>query len=434
MTRLRRLLGLLAVLAALGLLAPQLAAADTVSDAVTGLTSANLYVGDSDAKLDKDTVTAALAANVKIAVLPASAGDATSLANQIGRQLDPNSTSKLVIGVFAGRSFSAASSAYCSGYASSQAKAAVNAHKSALQAGGDHPDLTATIQDFASRVRTGPALGSSSCSGSGSGSGSDTASGSSSSGTSAWPWLVGLGVVAGGGIGGYVFYSKRKRNRDLAAARANVDPYYDRLANELNTLDPKDNAIARQALGDAAERFTSAGSQLSTANTVQQYGLARRTVLEGLYAARTARTALGIDPGPELPPVSESTAPQLAEAAPVTVQGQTFQGYPAYTPGAPYYYGGGGGVMGGWYSSPFWETLLIGSVLTGGLGGFGGGGYNSGFDSGYDRGYDAGQDSNNNQSGGSDWGSGGGGGSDWGGGGGDWGGGGGGGGDSGGSW
>ena len=154
----------------------------------------------------------------------------------------------------------------------------------------------------------------------------------------------------------------------------------------MNTLDPKDNERARQALADAAERFTSAGSQLSTADTVEKVGVARRTVLEGLYASRTARESLGMDPGPPLPPIEETSYEQLDAPQQVSVQGQQFQGYPSYTPGAPYYYRGGGGVPGGWYQTPFWETLLLASVLSGGFGGFGGGGYGSGYDAGYQAG------------------------------------------------
>ncbi len=61
------------------------------------------------------------------------------------------------------------------------------------------------------------------------------------------------------------------------------------------------------------------------------------------------------------------------------------------------------------YGTPFWETLLIGSVLTGGLGGWGGGGFGSGYDSGYQTGYDAGQNAADDQGAGgvgADWGSG----------------------------
>ncbi len=421
MTILRPLLGMIVAVFAAALAFAPTAWADPVSDAVAALGGSNLYVGDPAAQLDQNAVRNALDPTIKIAVLPASAGEPGILATQIGRDLDPSGS--LTVGVVAGRTFSAASSKYRAGYAAAQARAAVADNKSQLQAGGDHPDLTAMLTDFAHRMQSGPLV-----------SGTAPQPAGKSGGTAVWPWLVVIGVLLVGGVGGFAWHRRRRTRRELDLARSKVLPYYDRLASEVNTLDPKDNPKARQALADASERFTSAGSQLAEARTVTQYGAARRTVLEGLHAARTARTALGIDPGPDLPPVEEPRGDQLSSPQQVTVQGQQFQGYPAYTPGAPYYYGGGYGVPGGWYSTPFWETLLLGSVLTGGFGGWGGGWGGGGYDRGYQQGYDAGQSSGQ----GGDW-SGGGGGGDWGGGGGDWGGGGGdwgggGGSDSGGSW
>jgi hypothetical protein len=204
----------------------------------------------------------------------------------------------------------------------------------------------------------------------------------------------------------------------------------------VNGLEPGQNPSARQAIADAAERFMSAGSQLASADSVEKYAQARRTTLEGLNAARTARLALGVDPGPALPSIGEPGRDQLDAPRQVTVRGQTYQGYPEYTPGAPYYFGGGYGVPGGWYGVPFWETLLLGSVLTGGWGGYG-----SGYDTGYLTGYNAGENADadadagaetgnggwGDSGGGGSWGDGGGwggggdsgGGGDWGGGGGD---------------
>ena len=246
-----------------------------------------------------------------------------------------------------------------------------------------------------------------------------------------------LGVLGAGGVGALVWRRRRKDRRALADARAEIQPYYDRLAGDVTSLQPGSNDIARQALSDASERYNSGGSQLASASTLAQLGAARRSILEGLQATRTARQALGLDPGPELPPLVQTNAPQLSGAQQLTVGGQTVQGYPSYTPGAPYYFAGGGGYPGGWYSMPFWQTLLIAEALSPGWGwGFGGwGGGWGGYGAGYDSGFDAGRDSADHGSvNGGDWGGSGGG--DWGGGGGgDWGGGGGGGGDSGGgSW
>jgi hypothetical protein len=436
---LRPVLATLAICALAAVATAPLASADVAGDAATALQSSSLYVADPAAVIsDKSGVEAALPTWMKVAVLPAGAGSASQLATDIGGDLDPTGSKHLVVAVVAGRTFGAGSSAYCAGYAESQATAAVSDNETQLKAGGDHPDLTALIEDFAKRAATGPLVHTAACDG-GAGATQTTpasASGATNSAGSVWPWLIGIVAVIALLLGGVSFYQRGQRRRRLAEARANVEPYYDRLAAELNSLDPKDNAVARQALSDASERFTSAGSQLQGADSVQRYLLARRTVLEGLYATSTARTALGLDPGPPLPPIYEGPEQQLTESQTVTVRGQNYQGYPSYTPGAPYYFGGGVGVPGGWYATPFWETLLLGSVLTGGFGGFGGGWGGGGYGAGYDAGYQAGDDAGTNAAGdwgaggGGDWGSGGGGG-DWGGGGGDFGGGGG---DAGGSW
>lgn len=164
--------------------------------------------------------------------------------------------------------------------------------------------------------------------------------------------IAALVVLAGGAL---LVSSSRRRHRDLKIARSNVLGYYNRLAHEINTLDPKDNATARQAVVDASERYTSAGATLAYSDTVWQYAQARRIALEGLYAAVTARKALGIDPGPPLPPVEEPLGDQLTASQEVTVRGQTYRGYPDYRPGARYYHRGGLGVPGGWYATPFWE-------------------------------------------------------------------------------
>ena len=436
---LRGLLGATCVLTLALIASPgALAATDVITPAVTALTSSNLYVGDPDAKLDAATVNGALSSALKIAILPAGAGNATTLANQIGLGLDPNQTTPVTVGVVVGRTFSAASSAYCASWAPNQAAAAVTANQSALKAGGDHPDLTQLIVTFARDVQGGALAHTSACGkASGTGSTASSNSGGGTSGTTVAVIVAILAVLGLGGVGALIVGSKRKKNKQLADARTKVLNYYDRLASEVNTIDTKDSIKARQAMADASERFTAAGSQLATADSVEDYAQARRTSLEGLYAAREARTELGIDPGPDLPPVDEPRGEQLTDARSVTVQGQAYQGYPGYTPGAPYFFGGGGGVPGGWYATPFWETLLLGSVLGGGgfgFGGFGGGYGGGGYDNGYNAGYQAGNDNGN---GGGDFGGGGGfGGGDFGGGGGFGGGGdfGGGGGDGGGSW
>jgi hypothetical protein len=410
--------------------------ADAVDDAVTALRSDPVYVapGVDTPGIDQDAVRSAIGSRkIKIAVLPAAdygtTGKAYDAATQIGRTLSPDQP--LTVGVVSGRSFNAASSALCAGAASNAAKAAVDATRTTLQR---ENDVTATLRDFASRVDSAPLADTAACGQSSAGGATDIAA--DSEGGSPWPWVAGIGTIGvlGAGAGGaYAVSRRRRRQKELEGRRAEVLSLYDRLGADVQNLAPGDDPVARQALVDASERYTATGSLLAHADTHGEYDAARRTALEGLQAAQTARKELGLDPGPELPPIAPQQGEQLTAPREVAVSGKTYQGYPSYTPGAPYYYGGGAGVPGGWYSFPFWETVLLGSVLSGGLGGWGGGGY----DAGYGRGYEAGredagdqQDDGGGWSGG-DWGGfGGGGGGDWGGfggggGGGDWGGGGG---------
>jgi hypothetical protein len=405
------------------------ALADAVDDAVTQLRSAPVYVapGVDSPRLDEAAVRAAIGNRpIKIAVLPGedygSNPKAYNAAVLIGRTLSPDAP--LTVGVVAGRSFSAASSALCAGAASNVAKSAVDANKTELQ---QRNDVTSALRDFIGRVDAAPAASSETC-GQSSAAGATDVSGGAGGG-SPWPWVLGIGALGAAGAAGggaYAMAKRRRRLKELEGRRAEVLSLYDRLGADVQNLNPGDDPVARQALADASERYTATGSQLSHADTHGEFDVARRTALEGLQAARTARVELGLDPGPELPPIAPRQGEQLATPRQVTVGDQSYQGYPEYTPGAPYYYGGGSGIPGGWYSVPFWQTLLLGSVLTGGFGGWGG---SAGWDSGYDRGYEAGREDAND--GGSGWD---GGGRDGGFGGGDWGGGGRGGGFGGGDW
>ncbi|UQX89707.1 hypothetical protein M6D93_06815 [Jatrophihabitans telluris] len=422
----RRLLPVLVLTAAVllaGLASPVPASAAPVDDAISALRSQSLYVApDSGLKLEQDTARAVLGGAVKVAVLPSGAGDPTALSRQIGSSVG----GQLTVGVFVGHSFSGGSDVLCPGYAARAAARAVADNRSVLASTND---VTSTITDFARLVSTAPRTNCTS------GSTGQAPSRSAGSGSSGWAILGIFGALGAAAVALLVWRRRRKERRALADARAVVQPLYDRLAAEVSSLQPGGNPVAKQALADAAERFTSTGSQLATATSVAQLGGARRSALEGLQAARTARAALGLDPGPDLPPLVETTAPQLGESQQFTVNGQNVQGYPDYRPGAPYYFAGGGGYLGGWYSAPFWQGLLIAELISpswgwgfGGLGGWGGyGGYDSGYGSGYGSGFEAGRESNQNDAGGdwsnSDPGTSGGGwssGGDWSSGGGDW--------------
>ncbi len=176
-------------------------------------------------------------------------------------------------------------------------------------------------------------------------------------------------------VGGFVWWrreSAAREARSLADVRADAQRWYERLGGQVMNLHG-DSPAVRQALVDAGERYNAAGSQLEQARTVHQYRLARETALEGLAYARAARIALGIDPGPELPPLASAEGTgQLTREREVNVQGQTFRAGPQPGQGTPYYYPGGRyqgrPVPAGWYSTPWWKTALgAGAGVLGGM-------------------------------------------------------------------
>ncbi|MGW5656620.1 hypothetical protein [Streptomyces humi] len=156
--------------------------------------------------------------------------------------------------------------------------------------------------------------------------------------------------------------------QDLAAdAGAEATRWVDRLGGGIATLNGGDDRAARQALADATERHRAAQAQLATAYTPAQYALVTQTAVEGLHHVRAARTALGLDPGPALPPTGTAAAGRQ-----VTVDGRTYTSADRPGAGTPYYYPGGTvagrAVPGGWYSTPWWKTALVaGAAGVGGM-------------------------------------------------------------------
>lgn len=241
--------------------------------------------------------------------------------------------------------------------------------------------------------------------------------------------------------------SRASGNRNassLADAKADARRAIERLGGQVLNLTGTDQA-SQQALADASERFTAASSQIEQATTAKQALLAKESALEGLYYVRAARTAMGMDPGPELEAISgQKAAGTVTEDRTVEFEGRAIEASPTPTQRTPNYYPGGRvagrPVPAGWYSEPWWQSALrtgawtMGSVLLfdamfSGMHGVGYGasgfenGYGSGFDQGFDSGYDQGLDAAGDGGG---WDGGGGdvGGAGWDGGGGDFGGGG----------
>lgn len=381
----RWLLAPVVLLAALAVAIP--AAAAPADEAVDALNSGSIYVQENAqngygkrVEVNEDTVSAALGDTVKVAIF-----DTGTNGSDAVRILTTGVSSGRVLLVFVGSRYDVQTRS-CSG-AIDSVHAQIRAHAAQMR-DGQYTDALVAVGKNVS-------CGSESATGTAASHG-DT--GKTTNAALVTAVVIGsVGLIGAAGIGGVLWSRRRRKQRELADARAAVMPFYDRLAHEVNTLNAGSDAVARQALADASERYTSSGGQMATADSTAQWAAVRRTVLEGLQAAQAARRSLGVDPGPALPPIDEPRGEQLTDERTVEVQGKQYRGYPEYTPGAPYYFAGGGGYLGGWYTFPFWETLLIGSVLSGGWG-FGGGGYGAGYDSGYTSGYDAGQGSGDNSS------------------------------------
>jgi hypothetical protein len=150
---------------------------------------------------------------------------------------------------------------------------------------------------------------------------------------------------------------------ELADAKAEARRWVERLGGQVLNL-VGSNEAAEQALADASERYTAAGSQMDQADTLTQCRLATQTALEGLYYVRAARIAMGMDPGPELPEVAgQRTAGRISEDRAVTVEGHPYAASPTAGTNTPYYYPGGSvagrPVPQGWYSEPWWKTALV---------------------------------------------------------------------------
>lgn len=167
--------------------------------------------------------------------------------------------------------------------------------------------------------------------------------------------------------------SGRRTAASLADAKADARRAIERLGGQVFNLTGTDDA-SRQALVDASERYTAAGSQIEQATTVRQAQLAKESAIEGLYYSRAARVAMGMDPGPELEALTgQRSAGTVTEDRRIEFEGKDIEASPSPSQRTPNYYPGGRvagrPVPAGWYSEPWWKPALvagawgIGSVL-----------------------------------------------------------------------
>ncbi|MEH3140911.1 MAG: DUF1542 domain-containing protein [Mycobacterium kyogaense] len=224
-------------------------------------------------------------------------------------------------------------------------------------------------------------------------------------------------VVAAIGIAVYASSkaSGQRSAASLADAKADARRLIERLGGQVYALTGTDDA-SKQALADASERYTAASSQIDQATTVKQAALAKESAVEGLYYVRAARTAMGMDPGPDLEQLSgQRTAGAVTEDRSVEFDGRQVQASPTPSQRTPNYYPGGRvagrPVPAGWYSEPWWKPALVagawgvGSALlfTSLFSGMAGVGYDANaFENGYGDGFADGMEQGQLDGGGSD--------------------------------
>ncbi len=211
--------------------------------------------------------------------------------------------------------------------------------------------------------------------------------------------VVILVLLIGGGAAYYLQHRQASQQRDLEDSKAEARRWVERLGGQVLSLVGTDEP-SKQALADAAERYTAAGSQMESARTAAQCRLVTQTALEGLYYVRAARSAMGMDPGPDLPSVpGQAAAGSVTEDRTVEVEGHDYAASPHPGDHTPHYYPGGRvagrPVPQGWYSEPWWKPALVGgawglgsvllfSAMFSGMGGIPSG-------QAWEQGYDAGQ-------------------------------------------
>lgn len=173
--------------------------------------------------------------------------------------------------------------------------------------------------------------------------------------------LIVVGIIAA-----IVWLTKQRaqaRQQELDDAKSDARRWVERLGGSVLNL-VGTNEASKQAMADASERYNAAGSQLDQARTVAQCRQVTETAYEGLYYVRAARTAMSLDPGPELPPLpGQQRAGAVTEARDVEVQGHNYSAAPVPSDRNAHYYPGGmvngRPVPAGWYSEPWWKTALV---------------------------------------------------------------------------
>ena len=174
--------------------------------------------------------------------------------------------------------------------------------------------------------------------------------------------IVVVALIAGGAF--WLFRQRAAtRTRELDDARFEARRWVERLGGQILILEGN-NEASKQALADASERHNAATALLDRANSPSQARQVVETAYEGLYYVRAARTAMGLDPGPELPALpGQQRAGTVSEDRDVDVEGHRYSASPEPSQRNRHYFPGGTvagrPVPQGWYSEPWWRPALV---------------------------------------------------------------------------
>jgi uncharacterized membrane protein YgcG len=174
--------------------------------------------------------------------------------------------------------------------------------------------------------------------------------------------IVVIALIAGG----VVWLLRQRaatRTRELDDARFEARRWVERLGGQILILEGN-NEASKQALADASERHNAAVAQLDRLSSPAQAHQVTESAYEGLYYVRAARTAMGLDPGPELPALpGQQRAGTVSEDREVEVEGQSYSTSPEPSQRNRHYFPGGTvagrPVPQGWYSEPWWRPALV---------------------------------------------------------------------------
>jgi uncharacterized membrane protein YgcG len=154
-----------------------------------------------------------------------------------------------------------------------------------------------------------------------------------------------------------------KQARELDDARFEARRWVERLGGQIYILEGNNDA-SKQALADASERHNAAAAQLDRLRSPAQARQITESAYEGLYYVRAARAAMGLDLGPELPPLpGQQRAGAVSEAREIEFDGQHYSTSPEPSQRNQHYFPGGTvagrPVPQGWYSEPWWRPALV---------------------------------------------------------------------------